>query len=205
MKIKICGNTQNYNIEGVAGLEPDYMGFIFFKDSPRDVSDSIPFINLLHIPNSIERVAVFVNEDLEKITHICTKYHFPTIQLHGDETPRYCEKLRKNFKVIKAFRVSNMLPNSLIDYKSCCDYFLFDSAGKTYGGTGESFNHKVILDNLIDKPFFLSGGISADDTEYLNATQHPNFYGIDINSKFETSPGIKNLSLLNQFINNIRS
>lgn len=205
MKIKICGNTQNYNIEGVAGLEPDYMGFIFYNGSPRDVSDTIQLLNLLLIPSSIERVAVFVNEDLEKLTQICTKYNFSTVQLHGDESPEYCEKLRNKFKVIKAFRVSNLFPNMVDNYQSCCDYYLFDTAGKTYGGTGEAFNHKVVLDNHIDKPFFLSGGISPNDAKYLRTIQQPNFHGIDINSKFETSPGIKNLSSLNQFINNIRS
>lgn len=205
MKIKICGNTQNYNIEGVAGLEPDFMGFIFFNSSPRDVSNNIQFINPLHIPKSIEKVAVFVNEDIEILSNICIKHNFLTIQLHGDETPEYCEKLKQKFKVIKAFRVSNKLPNSIHDYISCCEYFLFDSAGKTYGGTGEAFNHKVVLESPINKPFFLSGGISLDDAEYLKTIQHPNLYGIDINSKFETSPGIKNLSSLNQFINKIRS
>lgn len=205
MKIKICGNTQNYNIEGVAGLEPDYMGFIFFKPSPRDVSPTIQLLNLLHLPNSITKVGVFVNEDMEKVAQICTKYSFSTIQLHGDETPEYCEALRKKFKVIKAFRINNSLPNAINRYKDCCDYFLFDTASNIYGGTGELFNHKVILGNPIDKPFFLSGGLSADDADYLKAIQHPNFYGIDINSRFETSPGIKNLTTLNQFINRIRS
>lgn len=203
MKVKICGNTNSSNIAEVISLNPDFVGFIFYKDSKRDVSENINSLNLSLIPNSIEKVAVFVNEEPSKVIDICVRYNFATIQLHGDETPEVCKSLQNHFKIIKAFRISDSLPSNLSDYTSCCDYFLFDSAGSNYGGNGVQFNHKIIIDQPITKPFFLSGGISMNDAEYLKAIKNPMLYGVDINSKFEISPGIKEISMLNQFFKSL--
>ncbi|HCT30691.1 MAG TPA: N-(5'-phosphoribosyl)anthranilate isomerase [Bacteroidales bacterium] len=204
MKIKICGNIQRQNISEVASLNPDYMGFIFFKNSKRDVYSTVAELDLLSIPSQIEKVAVFVNEKTSTVIDICKKHGFKAIQLHGDESPSICKKLKTDFKIIKAFRISNSLPQIIKDFQGCCDYFLFDTAGNNYGGNGKSFDHRIILDNPIGKPFFLSGGISVNDAKYLSAINHPFFHGVDINSKFETSPGLKDISILNQFFKTIK-
>jgi phosphoribosylanthranilate isomerase len=203
MKVKICGNTHNRNLTEVASLSPDYMGFIFFKSSKRDVSNSVDKLNFTSIPESIEKVAVFVNEEPTKIIDICTKHSFTTVQLHGDETPMACESLQNHVKVIKVFRVSSFIPSNLNEYSHCCDYFLFDTAGANYGGNGVPFNHTIITEYPITKPYFLSGGISTNDAEYLKSIENPMFYGIDINSRFETAPGIKDISMLNQFFKSL--
>ncbi|MBI1779791.1 MAG: phosphoribosylanthranilate isomerase, partial [Sphingobacteriales bacterium] len=127
------------------------------------------------------------------------------VQLHGDERPELCEEISENVEVIKAFRLSNdhkqEVDELINEYDEVCDYYLFDTAAKSglLGGSGEKFDWKQLSKARIEKPFFLSGGIGMDDTERVKKFKHPDFYGVDINSRFEKEPGVKDLALVMQF------
>jgi len=203
VKIKICGITQKENMLEVAALLPDYMGFIFYEKSPRNVSGKIDELPLSKPPASIRKVAVFVNKPLEEAKRIILKYGFDRVQLHGDESPDYCRRLQETVPVIKAFGITNKLPDELTAYDNCCDYFLFDTRGKNAGGTGITFDHNILKDYIMTKPFFLAGGIGPEHAQ--NGTlgdvlSHPSLYALDINSRFETSQGIKDVGLIEKFI-----
>ncbi|HHV03656.1 MAG: phosphoribosylanthranilate isomerase [Bacteroidales bacterium] len=203
MRIKVCGLTSNPNIREVSALKPDYMGFICCKSSPRDVSNSIDILNFDLLSEGTKKVAVFVNEDAEIIKRIVDKYSFDYVQLHGDESPEFCFQLKAIAGIVKAFRIGDQLPENLNEYKDCCDFFLFDSAGKHYGGNGFAFNHSVLDGYAGQTPFFLSGGIAPTDFGYLNSIINPLYHGVDINSQFETTPGIKDVTKIRNFINNL--
>ncbi|TVQ84832.1 MAG: phosphoribosylanthranilate isomerase [Bacteroidetes bacterium] len=203
VKIKICGITQTDNMLEIAALLPDYMGFIFFKNSPRDVSDKIDGLPLNGLPAAIKKVAVFVNIPLEDSENIIRKYAFDRVQLHGNESPDYCKSLQKIVPVIKAFGITDKLPDELAAYENCCDYFLFDTLGKNAGGTGTAFDHAILKNYTMSKPFFLAGGIGPEhlkDDAFRKVTTHPSLYALDINSRFETSPGVKDVGLIEKFI-----
>jgi phosphoribosylanthranilate isomerase len=203
VKIKICGITQKDNMLEIAALLPDYMGFIFFENSPRDVSDRINELPLSKLPASIKKVAVFVNKPLEEAEKIIHKYGFDRVQLHGDESPEYCRKLQEIVPVINAFGITNKLPDELAAYENCCDNFLFDTLGKNAGGTGTTFEHDILKDYTMNKPFFLAGGIGPEhitNDAFRKVITHPSLHALDINSRFETSPGIKDVGLIEMFI-----
>ncbi|MEY1639559.1 phosphoribosylanthranilate isomerase [Tenuifilum osseticum] len=200
MKLKICGITDKSNIARIVNFHPDFLGFIFFSGSQRDVSDRLSYINFELIPVSIKKVAVFVNENTHTIKSIVQKYGFTHIQLHGDESPEQCKEVQTFASVIKVFRVQQTIPSNLGDYEGCCNYFLFDTYGKEYGGNGVPFNHSVISDYNLTTPFFLSGGIGPKDALYLNKLKFPKLYAVDVNSRFESEPGLKDIRKLEQFI-----
>ena len=203
VKIKVCGITQKQNMLKIAALEPDYMGFIFFENSPRDVSDKIDGLPLSDLPAAIKKVAVFVNKPLENAENIIRKYGFNRVQLHGEESPEYCRKLQKIVPVIKAFGITDKLPAELASYENCCDYFLFDARGKNAGGTGIPFDHAILKNYTMSKPFFLAGGIGPEhlqDDTFRKVITHPSLHALDINSRFETSPGVKDVGLIERFI-----
>ncbi|MCL9808876.1 phosphoribosylanthranilate isomerase [Flavobacterium luminosum] len=199
MKLKICGMKYPENIQEVAAILPDYMGFIFYKKSPRFFNGEIPTI-----PNSIQKVGVFVNATLEEIITKTLQYELDLVQLHGNETPQFCTDLKteldhqkkETVKIIKAFPVNDFFDfNNCKPYETTCDFFLFDTKGENPGGNGTSFDWQVLKDYSLTKPFFLSGGIGLDKTESLKQLKLP-IYAIDVNSKFETKPGNKNIQLL---------
>lgn len=203
LKIKICGITQKENMLEIAAFLPDYMGFIFFEKSPRNVSDKIDELPLNELSAAIKKVAVFVNKPIEEVEKIIRGYGFDRVQLHGNESPEYCRKLQKIVPVIKAFGVTNKLPDELAAYENCCDYFLFDTKGKNAGGTGTAFDHNILKDYTMTKPFFLAGGIGpehAKDQAFRKVITHPLLYALDINSRFETSPGMKDVGLIEKFM-----
>lgn len=212
-RIKVCGITRKENIRQVAALQPDYMGFIFHGPSPRDVSELIDDLPLSEIPDSIKKVAVMVNKPLEKALSIVQRYAFDTVQLHGEESPEYCRKMGRKVKVIKAFGVDENLPGNFQEYLDCVDYFLFDTLSKKRGGTGIAFNHLLLKDYTFDKPYFLAGGIAPgfkldELIAHLAPTREGNKnlpFALDINSRFETGPGIKDLELVRQFMNRVRT
>ena len=207
LKIKVCGITQKQNMLKIALLEPDYMGFIFFENSPRDVSDKIDGLPLSELPAAIKKVAVFVNKPLEDVENIIRKYGFNRVQLHGDESPEYCRRLQKIVPVIKAFGITDKLPDELASYESCCDYFLFDTKGKNAGGTGTAFDHAILKNYTMIKPFFLAGGIGPEhlqDDAFRKIITHPSLHALDINSRFETSPGVKDVGLIENFMEGTR-
>jgi phosphoribosylanthranilate isomerase len=206
LKIKVCGMRQPGNISDVCQLKPDYLGLIFYPNSPRYVTDENAEPILDAIPDSVVKVGVFVNEHLSEIIKITNLFKLKTLQLHGQESPEYCMNLKElGFTVIKAFGVDKNFSFKILEnYQSCCDYFLFDTKSVKHGGTGKKFDWKLLNGYNNSKPIFLSGGIDSDDASEIMELSHLNIYSLDINSRFETEPGLKDIDKLNTFINNIR-
>ena len=200
MKLKVCGMKYPQNIFEVSHLLPDYLGFIFFEKSSRYFDGEIP-----EIPSSIKKVGVFVNASLDDIQSKIAKYNLNLIQLHGDESPEFCEHLKnENLKIIKVFSVDDHFDFSiLLGYENVCDYFLFDTKGKLHGGNGYAFNWQILENYKSTKPIFLSGGIGIEEIEKIKSIDLP-IFAIDINSKFETEPGLKNITLLKSFQQNLK-
>ena len=196
MKIKVCGLRDADNIKAVAALEPDYMGFIFYNKTPRFVDDiGIEILNA--IPAHINKTAVFVDESAKTISALIDKYNFDFVQLHGNETPAFCKALRDQAIVIKSFGVNNEFDFSqLSKYKNKVDLFLFDAKTDIHGGSGKTFDWDILDKYDMDIPFFLSGGLSPDNLEEVKKITHSQFYGVDLNSKFEISPGMKDIEKL---------
>ncbi|MCF6128872.1 phosphoribosylanthranilate isomerase [Flavobacterium sp. AS60] len=202
MKIKICGMKFTENISEIVELQPDYLGFIFYEKSPRNFENTIP-----NIDKSIQKVGVFVNASFEIIQEKVKQHELDLVQLHGDESPEFCHLLLQNkFKVIKAFSIDNQFNfNTLNNYTNYCDHFLFDTKGTNYGGNGITFDWSVLENYHLDKPYFLSGGIGAENIEevksFLSKDYSKNCIAIDCNSKLELSPGLKSTEKTNQLIN----
>ncbi len=208
MKIKVCGNTDLKQLEELDKLEIDYAGLIFYEQSPRYVLKNISGKEVRNLNLSIPKVGVFVNESEEEISKQIEEFGLDLVQLQGDETASFCNRISDHIKVIKAFRISALETNIdwlVKEYEEACDYYLFDkgSAG-LYGGTGEKFNWELLQKANLKKPFFLSGGISSNDADALKKFEHPFFYGVDVNSRFEIEPGIKDMKLIKQFVNHLR-
>jgi phosphoribosylanthranilate isomerase len=186
---------------------PDYLGFIFYPKSKRFVGfEPSPEI-LAHVPDSVKKVGVFVDETPEKVMEVVQNWSLNVVQLHGHETPEYCKQIQDSgITVFKAFSVDEHFDfNSLSAYSGVCDFFLFDTKGQLPGGTGQKFNW-TLLDNYNgDVPFFLSGGIGPNDLEAVLSFSHPQLFGIDINSGFEISPALKDVEKVKSFISGIRS
>lgn len=198
MKIKVCGLRDAENIKAVAALQPDYMGFIFYGKSPRFV-DNIAVELFDTIPAHINKTAVFVDESAKEISALIDKYNFDFVQLHGSETPAFCKALRDQAIVIKAFGINNEFDFSQLNkYKNKVDLFLFDTKTDIHGGSGKTFDWSILDKYDMDIPFFLSGGLSLDNLEEVKKITHPQFYGVDLNSKFETSPGVKSIDKLQE-------
>lgn len=200
MKLKVCGMRDHHNIEQLVKLNPDYMGFIFYPPSPRfvGVNYQMPF-NL--IPSQIKKTGVFVNENIEKVLDFAKKYQLEAVQLHGSESVELCRKLKINgLEIIKVFPVSEDFDFSLLsEYTDTVDYFLFDTKTKKYGGSGNRFNWDLLKETKIPKPFFLSGGIDISNASEILSLKKENFYAIDINSRFEMSPGLKDVEKIREF------
>ena len=266
MLIKVCGMRDPENIQAVAGLPIDLMGFIFYEKSPRYVSNT----GILPVPANVKRVGVFVNADYDFIIEKIKTHELHYLQLHGDETPEYCRDIQTEIeaahtptlkgelpalsfnsggiKLIKAFRVNEDFDFSQTKkYEKYCAYFLFDTRKKTngvlpptpseggdgnarsfsrsekfpkdvyppleggrgeeteYGGTGEKFNWQILQQYTGNTPFLLSGGIGAEDAEAVRKFAHPKFAGIDVNSKFELEPALKDVQKIKDFLNELTS
>ena len=205
MKIKVCGMLHETNIGEVAGLKPDFMGFIFYPKSPRYVVGKLKADVTASLPRSIIACGVFVNDTLETIVEHTKNYHLTAVQLHGDESPQMCDNLRElGFIVIKAFRIDENFDFSTVEpYEGFCDYFLFDTKTSAYGGSGEKFNWQILNKYQGETPVVLSGGIGLKDVEAVKALSDKVF-AVDINSKFESEPGLKKVDELRQFFKKIR-
>lgn len=208
MKLKICGMKQPQNILEVGSLLPDYMGFIFWEKSARYFDGIMP-----ELPKSIKKTGVFVNEKISVILEKTEQYNLQAIQLHGQESADYCLELKTKldapFEIIKVFSADGNFDFSVLKpFEAVCDFFLFDTKGKLPGGNGTTFDWSVLKDYPSTKPFFLSGGIGIEEVKILvetlqcNVSTHGNvfpkklpIYAIDINSKFEIEPGLKNVQL----------
>ena len=195
MKLKVCGMREPENVQEVLRIEPDLMGFIFYEQSERFVGDAVPDFAA---ETDCKRVGVFVNESLEGLTQKYRKHNLDLVQLHGDETVEYVEQLHgKGVPAMKVFRISDSIDNQLMTrFAPYCDYFLFDTKVDGYGGSGQKFDWKLLGDYAVDVPFFLSGGINLEDLEEITKMQLPMMAGIDVNSRFEIEPGLKDISKL---------
>jgi phosphoribosylanthranilate isomerase len=199
MKLKVCGMRSPDNIASLTALSPDYMGFIFWEPSRRYVSDATP-----PLPDTIKKTGVFVDADSGYIMDIIAQHQLQAVQLHGAESPDFCKKIKKlsGLEIIKAFAVDASFDFSILEaYNSACDYFLFDTKGKLPGGNGSRFDWSVLQDYPSAKPFFLSGGIGPGDQSAIASIISLNLplYAIDINSKFEREPGLKNIERIKEF------
>lgn len=206
MKLKVCGLNNTENIVEIADLQPNYMGFIFYPKSKRYVVNHISAKDLSKIPNNIKKVGVFVNEDISVVEMIFNQYKLDYVQLHGDEDQSYCAKLfLKQIPIIKAFNIDLMFDfKKLNAFMPFCSYFLFDAKGKLKGGNGIKFNWDIIRNYDLKVPFFLSGGIEPDDVDLISDLKNEMLYCIDINSKFELEPGIKDIEKVEKFKNEIK-
>lgn len=218
MNLKICG--QKHNIADVAGLRPDYLGFIFWEPSSRYFDHEIP-----PLPPEIKRVGIFVDAPIEKVLEKVSRYNLDAVQLHGNETPEYCATLKNRhselvsesqtiatlkqvqgdeFEIIKVFSIKDDFDFSRLQpYEDSCDYFLFDTKGKLPGGNGYVFDWEVLQQYPSTKPYFLSGGIGLENLnelrKFLDTGTSKYCYAIDVNSKFETEPGRKDIKKLKEF------
>jgi len=218
MLIKVCGMRDAENISELIKLKPDFIGFIFYNKSKRFVTN----IPQVEIPSEIKKVGVFVNESIKEVIRIVEEYQLDGVQLHGDETPEYCKKLREChlersretsseshiIQIIKAFSVDDDFDFSKTEtYQKVCDYLLFDTKGKDYGGNGVKFNWKVLDNYKGETSFLLSGGISKNDASaillFLRSQESNLCAGIDINSGFEIEPALKNIEDIKKFKQNL--
>ena len=199
MMIKVCGMRETDNIRDVEALGIDVMGFIFWPKSSRYVSQRPDYL-----PKRVKRVGVFVDEDPEQVKQLAGDYGLDYIQLHGQESPSYIFQLG-GLHIIKAFNISTV--EDLLQtqpYEGLVDGFLFDAKGKSVGGNGEKFNWDVLDAYDGETPFLLGGGIGPDDVERVHAFRHPKCIGIDLNSRFELAPGLKDIAKLKEFIYNLK-
>ena len=190
------------NMKAIADLDVDFMGMIFYPRSKRYVSEVPSFRPLRQ-----KLIAVFVNADIDEIAKTVETFHCDGVQLHGDETPEFVRslKMKCNCLVIKAFQIATADDLYKIEqYETLCDYFLFDTATPSYGGSGESFDWSVLEAYHGKTPFLLSGGIGAESVERIKQFSHPQCVGIDINSKFEVRPAMKDVEKIQRFVKELK-
>jgi phosphoribosylanthranilate isomerase len=209
MKVKVCGMKHPENIKALAELDIDYMGFIFYQKSPRYAQ------NPVEIPNHIQKVGVFVNATVAEILNKVKGFQLNVIQLHGHETAEFCEELNQNLvkegksevKLWKVFSIKTQADFEAIDsYSTYVDAFLLDTKGEYRGGNGEKFDWQLLQQQKFSKPVMLSGGIGPNDAEELISLHKKELiHGIDVNSGFEDQPGLKNIDLIKEFLQNLRT
>jgi len=197
MKLKVCGMQETENIAALASLQPDYMGFIFWEPSKRYCT-TVP----TDIPKHIKKVGVFVDETTKQVKEKVKLFGLDAVQLHGDESPRQCAALLNLCEVIKAFRIGPDFDfKTLTPYQDHCTYFLFDTQGPLPGGNGTAFDWKLLAGYTLDTPFFLSGGIGLGHVEAIAEIRKRNMpiHALDINSQFESKPGVKKIEKIEKF------
>lgn len=206
MKLKVCGLKHEHNIMELMQLPIDYMGFIFYKKSPRFVGENLSFDFVRTILKHIKKTGVFVNESNYSIFNHIAHYDLDIVQLHGNETPELCAELKPYVKVMKAFQIKDDFDfKQLESYLPVVDYFLFDTPTPNYGGSGNAFNWQILKNYKYNIPFILSGGISDEHIDEIKRLNISQLLAIDINSKFETEPGLKNTNQIEQFINKLNN
>ena len=203
MIIKVCGMREADNIREVERLGIDLMGFIFWPKSSRYVSERPAYL-----PESCKRVGVFVDEAPEQIKRIAGDYALDYIQLHGHETPEQISHLlplASHLSLVKAFNIATAADFAVTKaYEGVVDCFLFDTKGKCVGGNGEKFDWRVLDDYAGKTPFILSGGIGPDDAGRVNNFHHPQCIGIDLNSRFESAPALKDVQEISRFLKEMK-
>ena len=198
MKLKVCGMKYPENMKAVIRLSPDFLGFIFYPKSPRYMAESIKPEDVHDIPSTIKKVGVFVNESVPEISKRMNEYGLDLVQLHGGESPDFCKQVKAmGVGVIKVFHIDASIDwEQLRNYQPFTDYFLFDTKSENYGGTGKSFNWEVLNGYDLEKPYFLGGGVSLENIDMVKKTGKNGPLVLDVNSKFETKPGHKDITLL---------
>ncbi|MDZ4806780.1 MAG: phosphoribosylanthranilate isomerase [Bacteroidota bacterium] len=210
MNIKVCGITDMKQLQQLDGLDIDFAGLIFYKESPRYIGEKISGKELKKADLDLKKVGVFVNPEMIDVLDAIDEYGLDVVQLHGDETPEMCDDLGSEVEVIKAFRVTDGsdIDKMVAPYDAVCDYYLFDTGGYisplgrgegAFGGTGQQFDWAILSKAKIEKPFFLSGGIGVEDAARVKTFKHLDFFGVDVNSRFEKEPGVKDMSKVLQF------
>jgi phosphoribosylanthranilate isomerase len=207
IKIKVCGLLNPGNIEEVCTLGPDFVGYIFYPGSKRFVGTT-PDPVIFRIPQpEIAKVGVFVDEDISRVKQIYSQCQLDLVQLHGNESPQYCRILKdEGIAVIKAFKPDSVQGiRSIENYPDGMRYILFDTPGKELGGTGQKFDWDLLDGLSLPFPFLLSGGIGPEDGESIRKIEHEALFGVDVNSRFELSPGMKDIIPLEKFMKEIRA
>ncbi|MFC3559325.1 phosphoribosylanthranilate isomerase [Pedobacter jamesrossensis] len=203
LKLKVCGMRLAVNIAAIAELKPDYLGFIFYEKSPRFISDVSAEL-IKYIPSEIKTVGVFVDEDLEVVKKKVNLYQLKAVQLHGKESLAYCKDLKSTFadlELIKAFGVDEDFDFEVLDaYNDIVDYFLFDTKTKAHGGSGKTFDWSILERYKLIKPYFLSGGIDLEHAAQISNIYDERLYAVDINSRFEIEPGLKDVQRISEFV-----
>ena len=204
MRIKVCGMTKIEQIRRLDELGVEFAGLIFYPRSPRYVGKSPLRPDALRREKmNINRVGVFVNPTLEEVLRTVDEWRLHMVQLHGDESVKFCEQVSNHVSTVKAFRLAGDedVLWRVHPYREVADMFLFDSVGASYGGNGVAFDWKALSATDVDKPFFLSGGIGPEDAERVLAfaERQPDLFAVDVNSRFETSPGVKDMEKVAAF------
>ena len=205
MRVKVCGITEEEQLKKLGEIGATFAGLIYYPKSPRYALRHMT-TSQIKKENSINKVGVFVNASVDEVLHIVDECRLHMVQLHGDESPKYCEKIADYISVVKAFRVSesDSIGWRIQEYMGVCDMFLFDTEGAGYGGTGKKFNWDKLKNVQVGKPYFLSGGIEPADADRLKdfaaQPEAKALFAVDINSKFEITPGQKDMEKVKNFI-----
>jgi phosphoribosylanthranilate isomerase len=209
MRVKVCGMTQLEQVEQLPDLGVTFAGFIFYPKSPRYVFRNMTTSQVRRL-NNINKVGVFVNASIEEVLHLVDECRLQMVQLHGDESAKYCEKIADYVSVVKAFRLSDhdSVEWMTRPFMEVCDMFMFDTMGAGYGGTGKKFDWSILKGSNIEKPFFLSGGIEPGDEERLKQFEMEpvarSLFAVDINSRFEVDAGVKDMQKVKQFCTQLK-
>ena len=195
------------NIAEIGALQPDFMGFIFYPNSKRFVGTDFSHKSLEKLPEAIKKVAVFVNEDVNRMVEIQKQFSFDFVQLHGSESVTDCEFLQsKNIKIIKAFSIDETFDFDILNaYELVCDYFLFDTKTPDFGGSGKIFNWQLLENYKLNKPFFISGGLNLETIEKIRKLNYPQLIGLDFNSQLEDEDLKKNKEKVTEVIRETRT
>jgi phosphoribosylanthranilate isomerase len=210
MRTKVCGVTTTQQVQQLDEIGVEFAGFNFYPKSPRYIFQSMPATEIKRIKGKINKVGVFVNAGEDEVLRTVDECGLYLVQLHGNESPRVCERIANYISVIKVFRISegDHIEWKIREYYDAVDMFMFDREGAGYGGTGKKFNWGLLREQNIQKPFFLSGGITPDDAENLKAFQNEqvakDLFAVDINSKFEIMPGVKDIDKVRGFVEKLK-
>ena len=198
--LKVCGMKYLENVNAVVVLQPDFMGFIFDDRSKRFMRETLSSECVRSLNQQTKTVGVFVNADVDVVLRTAESYHLSYAQLHGNESPAYCDEVAKSLPIIKAFGMDDQFDFKVLQDYTSCSYFLFDNKSRHHGGSGQKFDWNLLENYKGTTPFFLSGGIAVDDVESIQSFHHPRLFALDINSRFETEPGYKDIALITSFM-----
>ncbi|MFT2009414.1 phosphoribosylanthranilate isomerase [Pontibacter sp. 13R65] len=206
MLIKVCGMREPENVQQVAALAPDFLGFIFYQGSKRFAGAAADLHFVQELPATTKKVGVFVNEQTNTIKSLITELQLNLVQLHGNETPAQCAELQQaGVEVVKAFSVDENSKFEVLDlYEKSCDYFLFDTKGTQYGGNGITFDWRMLEHYHLNKPYFLSGGLNLENISHIKDISKKPF-ALDVNSGFELQPGLKDVEKLRQLFKEFKN